>query len=101
MGIGLGWHRDILTVETSMHAPYDRSRKGSYRTEPRGGVGFLILPALVAMVLIALVMVHPKASIWISQAVQAEFGGSGIAEEMPVETVQPGMAAPVRTVRVD
>jgi hypothetical protein len=83
-----------------MHAPYNRSRKDSSRIEPRSGVGFLILPALVAIVLVVLTMVHPKASTWISQAVQAEFGGSGIAEDMPVETARPVTAEPMRTVHV-
>jgi hypothetical protein len=50
-------------------------------------------------VLITLAIVHPKASLWISQAVQAEFGGSGIADDIPVQTVQePGMDIPMRTV---
>ena len=84
-----------------MHAPFDRSRKSDHDTEPRRAVGFFILPVLMAIALIALVIVHPKASIWISQAVQAEFGGSGIADDMPVETVQqPGMTIPMRTVNV-
>ena len=84
-----------------MHAPFDR-RKSDQATEPRGGVGFFILPVLMAIVLIALTIFHPKASLWISQAAQAEFGGSGIADDMPVETVQqPGMALPMRTVRAN
>jgi hypothetical protein len=84
-----------------MHAPFDR-RKSDQATGPRGGVGFIILPVLMAIVLIALTIFHPKASLWISQAVQAEFGGSGIADDMPVETVQqPGMALPMRTVRAN
>jgi hypothetical protein len=82
-----------------MHAPYDKSRQTGYRTEPKTGVEFLILPAIVALVLIVLTAVHPKASVWISEAVQAEFGGSGLAEDMPVQTAQPDMAVPVRTVR--
>jgi hypothetical protein len=90
---------DILKVEASMHAPFDRLRKSDHATEPRSGVGFLILPVLMAVVLITLAIVHPKASIWISQAVQAEFGGSGLADDMPVQTVQqPGMAIPMHTV---
>jgi hypothetical protein len=88
-----------LKVEASMHAPYDRSRKSSDRTEPKSGIGFLILPAVVALALIMLVTLHPKASIWISQAVQAEFGGGGVAEDMPVQAAQPGMTVPLRTVR--
>ncbi len=81
-----------------MHAPYDRSRKDSYRTEPKSGGRFLILPAVVALVLITLAIVHPKSSVWISQAVQAEFGGGGVALDIPVETAQPGMDVPIRTV---
>ncbi|MGA2993301.1 hypothetical protein [Bradyrhizobium sp.] len=85
-----------------MHAPFDRSRKSDDDTKPRSGAGFLILPVLMAIVLIALTIFHPRASLWISQAVQAEFGGSGIADDMPVETVQqPGMALPMRTVRAN
>jgi hypothetical protein len=84
-----------------MHAPYDGSRKSSDRTETRSGVGFLILSAVVAFVLVALVTLHPKASVWISQAVQAEFGGSGPAEDLPVQTAQPDMAIPLRTVHAE
>lgn len=82
-----------------MHAPFDRSRNSDHDAKPRSGAGFFILPVLMAIVLITLAIVHPKASIWISQAVQAEFGGGGIADDMPVETVQqPGMTIPMRTV---
>jgi hypothetical protein len=84
-----------------MLAPYDRSHKTGNRTNRKSVIGFLILPAVVAFVLIALATAHPKASIWISEAVQAEFGGSGVAEEAPVQTAQPGMAGPVRTVHAE
>ena len=80
-----------------MHAPYDRSRKSSYRGEPKEGLGFLLLPTIVAFALIALIVVYPKSSVWISQAVEAEFGG-GFAADTPVQTAQPGMAIPMRTV---
>jgi hypothetical protein len=91
----------ILTVEASMHAPYDKQRKTSDRAEPKSGVGFLILPAVVALVLIVLATFHPKASIWISEAVQAEFGGYGTVDDTPVQTAQPGMAIPMRTVHAE
>lgn len=81
-----------------MHAPYDRSRKSSYRSEPKGGVGFLLLMTIAAFAMITLVVFYPKSSVWISQAIEAEFGGGGLTEDMPVQTVQPGMAAPMRTV---
>ncbi len=81
-----------------MHGPYDRSRKSNTRSESKGGAGFLVLFAAVAIVLIILATAHPKASVWISQAVQAEFGGGGVALDMPVETAQPGLDVPIRTV---
>jgi len=81
-----------------MHAPYDRSRKSSYRSEPKQGLGFLLLPTIAAFVVIALVVVYPKSSVWISEAVEAEFGGGGFAADLPVQTAQPDMAAPMRTV---
>jgi hypothetical protein len=91
---------DILKVEASMPAPYDRSRKSNQSTFSRNqgafsrsGIGLLALPALIAMVLAAVALVHPKASIWIS--VQAEFAGSIIDEPSP-QTAQ--SAAPIRTV---
>ncbi len=80
-----------------MHAPYDRSRKSSYRSEPKSGVGFLILIAAVPFVLTALAILQPKASVWISQAAEAEFG-SGFAVNLPVQTAEPGMVIPMRTV---
>ena len=81
-----------------MHAPYDRSRQSRHRSEPKEGVGFLVLPAIVAFVLITLTVAHPKSSVWISEAVEAEFGGGGFAEDLPVQTAQPDMAIPMRTV---
>jgi hypothetical protein len=81
-----------------MHAPSDRSRKSGYRSEPKEGLGFLILIAAVPFVLITLAILQPKALVWISQAAEAEFGGGGFAADMPVQTAEPGMAIPMRTV---
>ena len=78
-----------------MHAPYDRSRKSSHSTFSRSGIGRLALPALIAMALVALALLHPKASIWISEAVQAEYVGS-IADETSPQPARP--AAPIGTV---
>ncbi|HET7885807.1 MAG TPA: hypothetical protein VFL62_06245 [Bradyrhizobium sp.] len=82
-----------------MHAPYEKSRQTDHRNEPKSSVGFLLLLGALAFVLIALVIVHPKSSVWISQAVQAEFGGG--SEDVPVQTVQPDMAIPMRTVHAE
>ena len=83
-----------------MHAPYEKPRN-SYRTEPKSGAGFFILPMALVFVVIVLVVFHPKASVWISQAAQAEFGGGIDPGETPTETVQPNMAAPMRTVHAN
>jgi len=80
-----------------MHAPYDKSGNNSYRTKPKSGVRLLVLFSIAGLVLTLLTTLHPKASTWIAQAVEAEFG-RGIAADMPVETAQPGMAIPMRTV---
>ena len=85
-----------------MHAPFDRSRNSGYTARDNSGRRFLIFPVIVAVALLTLAAIHPKASIWISQAVQAEFGGSGFADDMPVETMQqPDMTVPMQTVRAN
>ena len=81
-----------------MHAPYDKRKSGT-RTEPKSGAGFLIPTAAVALVLIVLTALHPKASVWISQAVEAEFIGDRGMTDTPTRIVQPHMAEPVQTVR--
>ena len=82
-----------------MHAPFDRSREIDHSAKPGSGVGFFILPVLMAIVLITLAIAHPKASIWISQAMQAEFGGSGFVDDMPVGSVRkPGTDIPTRSI---
>jgi hypothetical protein len=82
-----------------MHAPYERTPKSDQSTFAKSGIWLLVLPALVAVVLVALALGHPKTSMWISEAVQAEFGGSGAADDMPKELTAPSMQ--VRTVRAD
>ncbi len=78
-----------------MHAPNDK-RKTGYRTEPKSGIGFLILMAAVPVVLLALAILQPKAPVWISQAAQAEFVSSDFSIGA---AAQPDMAVPVQTVR--
>jgi hypothetical protein len=84
-----------------MHAPYDRSRNSSGRTEPKSGAGFLIVPAVIAVVLIVLAVFQPKASLWISQAVQAEFISDDVLHDAPTRLVEPGMELPMRTVHAN
>jgi hypothetical protein len=64
------------------------------------GIGIFVLPVLVAIALVGLVLTHPTASRWISEAVEAEFA-SGIYEPgvAPTQVAQPPAA--IRTVRAN
>jgi hypothetical protein len=78
-----------------MHAPYDKPRSDSTETKRR--LGFFILAAIVAVVLTVLTALRPQAATWIAQAVEAEYA-DGFAADKTVETAQPGMVVPLRTV---
>jgi hypothetical protein len=80
-----------------MHAPFDRPNK-SYGTNPNRGTGFLIVPAVIAIVLVTLAVTQPKMSRWISESVQAEFVGGGNIDDAPTQVARPDMAMPERTV---
>jgi hypothetical protein len=86
---------DILKVEASMHAPFDRSRNSDYTTSSGGGSRFLIVPIVIAIALFALAILEPKTSMWVAEAVQAEFPGSIIADDTSPQPARP--AAPIRT----
>jgi hypothetical protein len=91
---------DILNVEASMNAPFDRSNK-SDSTNPGRRSGFVILPALIAIVLVILAITQPKMSRWISDSVQAEFVGGVNMDDAPTQTARPDKAMPERTVLAD
>jgi hypothetical protein len=61
--------------------------------------GILAVHGLILLVLVSLVLSHPSASEWISQAVQAEFVGNPPPVIMPTQIAQP--RGQVRTVRTD
>jgi uncharacterized iron-regulated membrane protein len=61
--------------------------------------GILAVHGIIVLVLIGLVLSHPAASEWISQAVQAEFVGNPPPAIVPTQMAQPG--GKVRTVRTD
>jgi hypothetical protein len=42
------------------------------------GLGFLVLPVVIAIALLALLVIQPAGSNWIAEAVQAEFVGDTI-----------------------
>jgi hypothetical protein len=61
--------------------------------------GILAVHGIVVVVLIGLVLSHPAASDWISQAVQAEFVGNPPPVIVPTQIAKP--SGQVRTVRRD
>lgn len=83
-----------------MHGPYDKSG-GADRNIYRGwNIGFFALPALLAIALIALTIIHPTLSTWISEAVQAEFVNTNLVPEpAPVNIAQPGKE--IQTIKVN
>ncbi len=83
-----------------MHGTFERpheTRDNSIYS--RWGLGFLTLPALLAITLIGLAVTQPAASNWISEAVQAEFAGASLSPNgAPTQLAQPaGATRGVRT----
>jgi hypothetical protein len=85
-------------MEATMHGSFDRPGQSGDRTQRSWSVGFFAFPILLVIALIGLVVAQPVASRWISEAVQAEFGGGDLAPEIaPVQLAKPTMQ--IRTVR--
>ena len=83
-----------------MHGPLDKSGNNEDSIYRRWGPGLLVLPALLAMTLIALAIAQPATSNWISEAVQAEFPGFNAMPELtPTQFARPSME--FRTVRAN
>ena len=82
-----------------MHGSLDRSDENRNRTDRSWSIGFFVVPMLIVIVLIALVMIKPAASIWISEAAQAEFVGPNSPELAPTELAKPAMQ--IRTVKAN
>jgi hypothetical protein len=77
-------------MEASMRGSFDKSGKAAKTIYRSWGLGFLALPVLLAMVLMALAFTQPAASNWISEAVQAEFANAYLAPEVaPTRIAQP------------
>lgn len=73
-----------------MHGSFDKS--GETDNQRSWNIGIFALPLCIAVALIGLVLTHPEASNWISEAAQAEFGGINPAPELaPTQLAQPAM----------
>ena len=83
-----------------MHGSFDRPSRNDNSIYRKWDIGFLVLPALLGMTLIALAIVHPATSNWIAESVQAEFTGNGVMpDDAPTQLVRPAME--IRTVRAN
>jgi len=75
-----------------MHGTFEQPRetrdnKSVYRNK---SIAFLALPVLMAIAVIGLAIVNPSVSVWISQAAQAEFGGSVVMPDAaPTQLARP------------
>ncbi len=81
-----------------MHGTSEKFGRNENRVQPSWSIGFFVVPALLAIVLIALAILQPAASVWISEAAQAEFTG---AYGLPDAAQLAKPAEPVRTVRAN
>lgn len=83
-----------------MHGSFDKSGSADNHINRDWTIGFFALPALVVIALVGMAMIHPGASNWISDAVQAEFAGiNSVPEAAPVQSAQP--TREIRTVKAD
>ncbi len=81
-----------------MHGSFDRSGESNNRISRSWSIGFFVLPALLVITVIGLAITHPVVSIWISEAVQAEFVDTYLASDAaPTGLAQPGSV--IRTVK--
>lgn len=73
-----------------MHGSFDRPGQSEDRTLRRWSIGFFTFPVLLVIALVGLVLAQPAASKWISEAVQAEFGGGNLTPEIaPIRLAKP------------
>jgi hypothetical protein len=80
-----------LTMEAPMHGTFERSRETRDKDTRRSwDPGFLAIPTIIAVALVALMIAQPEASKWVSEAVQAEFAGSVVMPDAaPSQLAQP------------
>jgi hypothetical protein len=91
-------------MEESMHGSFDKQPQDEQSNYQSFSIKLVALPVLVLIALIGMVVSHPAAVKWISDAAQAEFVGSEFGGTDPVPDVaRPAqMAQPsneIRTVR--
>jgi hypothetical protein len=84
----------IDIMEVIMHGTFDRPGQSHNRVDRSFRLVAFLLPALLTTATIALAVARPAASLWISQAAQAEFVGVDLPDRAPTQIAQPTMASP-------
>ena len=83
-----------------MHGTFDRSGKTDKVSYGNSGIRLVVIPALLAIAVVALAIKQPDVSRWISEAAQAEFAATNVAPEAtPTELAQP--TREIRTVKAN
>jgi hypothetical protein len=77
-----------------MHGRFEKPGRNESNLYRSFGLGFLALPIVIVIALLALAVIQPSASNWISEAVQAEFVGdpSLLPGQSPTQLAQPAAA---------
>ncbi|WP_146987656.1 hypothetical protein [Bradyrhizobium macuxiense] len=81
------------TVEESMQGSFDNRRQDPESNYKSFSIKLIALPVLVIVALIGMLVSHPAAVKWISDAAQAEFVGTDAVDTNPL----PRMAQPAPT----
>jgi hypothetical protein len=83
-----------------MHGTFDRSGKTGKSVHPDSSLRLVVIPALLAVALVALAIMQPNASRWIAEAAQAEFAATyPVPEDAPTRFAQP--ADSIRSARAN
>ncbi|MDH2382249.1 hypothetical protein [Bradyrhizobium sp. CER78] len=83
----------IRTVEESMHGSFDNRPQDPSSNYGSFSIKLIALPVLVIVALIGMLVSHPAAVKWISDAAQAEFVGTDTVDTNPL----PRIAQPAPT----
>ena len=74
-----------------MHGSFDKQPHDDQNTDQGWSIKLVALPLLAVVALIGMVLSHPAAIKWISDAAQAEFVGTDMVPDLapPMRTAQP------------
>lgn len=89
-----------------MHGSFDKQQQDEQTNYQSFSIKLVALPVLVLVAVISLVVSHPSAVKWISDAAQAEFVGSdGVGTDLVPNIVRPAQIAQpsnaIQTVKIN